>query len=615
MITSSIAVLKRTIIKKGMPQSHIRNFSIIAHIDHGKSTLADRILEETGAITQREHRDQYLDNMELERERGITIKAQTVRLKYLAKDGKEYQLNLIDTPGHVDFHYEVSRSLAACDGALLIIDAAQGVQAQTLANALMAMNSKLELVPVINKIDLPSADVAAAREQCEEILALPGDVAIPVSAKTGEGVRDVLEAVIALLPPPCGLIDSPTRALIFDSWFDSYMGAVALVRVVDGSIRKGQRIRLMNIGREFEVLRIIVNEPHPRDIDALETGEVGCVVAGIKEVSDAKVGETITDAHNPALDILPGFKIVKPMVFAGLYPTDPAQYDDLRDAMEKLRLNDAAFSFEPESSTALGFGFRAGFLGSLHLEIVQERLEREYNLSLVSTAPTVVYEVTTNKGDLVLVDSPAKLPEPQNIEEIREPYAIASIMCPNDSLGGIIALCQDRRGEQQNMEFFGRNRVLIKYLMPFSEMMFDFYDNLKSISRGYASLDYELSGYRAAKLVKLTVLLNGDPVDALSVIVHRDNAQYKGRELVSKLRGIIPRQMYDVAIQAAIGGRVIARETVKALRKDVTAKCYGGDITRKRKLLERQKEGKKRMKMVGRVEIPQEAFLSVLKVK
>ncbi|MFH0799960.1 MAG: translation elongation factor 4 [Pseudomonadota bacterium] len=598
-----------------MPQSHIRNFCIIAHIDHGKSTLADRLLELTGALSQREHREQFLDKMDLERERGITIKAQSVRLSYTAKDGIIYQLNLIDTPGHVDFHYEVDRSLAACEGALLVIDATQGVQAQTLANALVAMRGKLTLVPVINKIDLPSSDVKAAKEQCEEVLALPADNAVAISAKTGEGVPDVLEAIVKHLPPPRGNPASPLRALIFDSWFDSYQGAVALIRVVDGSLKVGQHIRLMNVDKEFEVLKIGVTDPHPSDVSTLATGEVGFVIAGIKEVKDTRVGDTITDAANPAPEPLPGFQEVKPMVFAGLYPTDPGQYDDLREAMEKLRLNDASFSYEPETSTALGFGFRAGFLGSLHIEIIQERLEREYNLTLVSTAPTVVYEVITTKGDMVRVDNPAKLPEPQNIAEIREPYALASILLPSDCLGGIMKLGQERRGEQVHLEYFGCDRVMIKYELPFSEMMFDFFDQLKSISRGYASLDYEIVGYRPAKLVKLNVLINGDPVDALSAIVHRGDAQVKGRELVHKLRALIPRQQYDVAIQAAIGGKVIARETVKALRKDVTAKCYGGDVTRKRKLLEKQKEGKKRMKRVGHVDIPQEAFLSVLKVK
>ncbi len=596
-------------------QSHIRNFCIIAHIDHGKSTLADRLLEVTGALTSREHREQFLDTMDLERERGITIKAQSVRLNYRAKDGVTYELNLIDTPGHVDFHYEVSRSLAACDGALLVIDATQGVQAQTLANALLAMNNNLEIVPVINKIDLPSADVDAVRAQCEDILALPGEVAIPISAKTGVGIEDVLEAIVARLPAPSGDPTARPRALIFDSWFDSYMGAVALVRVVDGTIETGMKIRLMHADRLFEVQRLSVADPFRRDVARLDAGDVGTVIANIKTIADARVGDTITSEENPATTPLAGFKDVKPMVFAGLYPTDPGQYDELRDAMEKLRLNDAAFRFEPESSTALGFGFRAGFLGSLHLEIVQERLEREYDLTLVSTAPTVVYEVLQTDGQVVQIDNPARLPEPQKIEEVREPYARAKVLCPTDTLGGIMQVCQDRRGEQVHMEYFGTDRVLIEYHMPFSEMMFDFFDKLKSVSRGYASLDYEIIGYRKAKLLKLTVLINGDPVDALSTIVHREDAPYKGRELVQKLRGLIPRQMYDVAIQAAIGGRIVARETVKAMRKDVTAKCYGGDITRKRKLLEKQKEGKKRMKRVGSVDIPQEAFLSVLKVR
>jgi GTP-binding protein LepA len=598
-----------------MSQSHIRNFCIIAHIDHGKSTLADRILELTGAITEREHRDQFLDKMDLERERGITIKAQSVRLKYKAADGKDYEFNLIDTPGHVDFHYEVSRSLAACEGALLVIDATQGVEAQTIANALLAMNNNLELLPVINKIDLQSANVDVAKEQCEEMLTLPADHAVSVSAKTGENVPAILEAVVKYLPEPRGSEDKPLRALIFDSWFDNYQGAVALIRIVDGEVKVGQRIRLMNVGKDFEVQKLGTFDPHPLELDVLRTGEVGFMAANIKEVADTRVGDTVTDATAPASSPLPGFQHVKPMVFAGLYPTDPGQYDGLRDAMEKLRLNDASFTFEPESSTALGFGFRAGFLGSLHLEIIQERLEREYNLTLVSTAPTVVYEVVTTKGDIVMVDNPAKLPEPQFIEEIREPYAKVSLLSPGDCLGGLMKLCQDRRGTQLGLEYFGHDRVKIEYEMPFSEMMFDFFDAMKTVSRGYASLDYEITAYKPGKLVKLTVLINGDPVDALSMIVHREDAPYKGRELVKKLRGLIPRQMYEVAIQAAIGGKVIARETVKALRKDVIAKCYGGDVTRKRKLLEKQKEGKKRMKKVGRVDIPQEAFLSILKVK
>jgi GTP-binding protein LepA len=598
-----------------MSQSHIRNFCIIAHIDHGKSTLADRLLELTGTVTVREQREQFLDNMPLERERGITIKARAVRLAYTASDGKTYELNLIDTPGHVDFHYEVNRSLAACDGALLVIDATQGVQAQTLANALLAMHGNLEIVPVINKIDLPSADVDAALEQCEEILTIPADHAIAVSAKTGEGVAGVLEAVVKHLPPPRGSEQAPLRALIFDSWFDAYMGAAVLVRVVDGEIRTGQKIRFMNAGKDFEVQKLEVFDPHPHEVKVIRTGEVGAVMANVKAVADTRVGDTITDVADPALVSLPGFRQVKAMVFAGLYPTDPGQYDDLREAMEKLKLNDSSFSYEPETSTALGFGFRAGFLGSLHLEVVQERLEREYNLSLVSTAPTVVYEVLTTKGEIVTVDNPAKLPETTHIEEMREPYALASILLPNDCLGAVMQLCQDRRGIQSHLEYFGRDRVMIKYEMPFAEMMFDFFDQLKSVSRGYASLDYEIIGYRPADLVKLSILVNGELVDALSAIVYRQNAPYKGRELVHKLHGLIPKQQYEVALQAAIGGRIIARETVKAVRKDVTAKCYGGDVTRKRKLLERQKEGKKRMKMVGSVEIPQEAFLSVLKIR
>ncbi len=597
-------------------QSHIRNFSIIAHIDHGKSTLADRLLEETGALSDREQKDQFLDKMDLERERGITIKAQSVRLNYTADNGETYQLNLIDTPGHVDFHYEVSRSLAACDGALLVIDATQGVQAQTMANALLAMQNNLDhLVPVINKMDLPSADVDEAKAQCEDILSIPAEQAVAVSAKTGQNIKSVLEAIVNHLPPPSGQEDQPLRALIFDSWFDSYLGAVALIRVKDGKIKIKDQIRLMHVEKVFEVQRLCVFSPHQVDVDELNTGEVGILIANIKVVADTRVGDTVTLEKNPASTALDGFQEVKPMVFAGLYPTDPGQYEDLRDALEKLGLNDAAFRYEPESSTALGFGFRAGFLGSLHLEIIQERLEREYGLTLVSTAPTVVYKVITRSGEQIDVDSPAKLPELNHIESLSEPYAKASILCPSDAVGGVMKLCQERRGQQLGLEYFGHDRVLVQYKLPFSEMMFDFFDRLKTISRGYASLDYELIDYEIARLVKLAVLINGEPVDALSVIVHRDNASYKGRELVKKLRGLIPRQMYEVAIQAAIGGKIIARETVKALRKDVTAKCYGGDITRKRKLLERQKEGKKRMKKVGSVDIPQEAFLSVLQVK
>ena len=542
-----------------MSQSNIRNFCIIAHIDHGKSTLADRLLEFTGALTDREHKEQFLDKMDLERERGITIKSQSVCIPYTARDGITYELNLVDTPGHVDFHYEVSRSLAACDGALLVIDATQGVQAQTLANTMMAMNANLEIIPIINKIDLASADVQMTREQCEEMLAVPAENAVAVSAKTGEGIEDALEAIVKQLPPPSGNRDGAPRALIFDSWFDSYLGVIALVRVVDGTLRVKDRIHLMNVDKDFEILRLGIYNPHLSEIKTLKTGEIGIIAANIKDVADAKVGDTVTSVENPASEPLPGFRDVKPMVFAGLYPTDPGKYDDLREAMEKLKLNDASFHYEPESSTALGFGFRAGFLGSLHLEIVQERLEREYGVQLISTAPTVVYEVITTKGDVVMVDNPAKLPEPQNIDEIKEPYALASILCPSDALGGVLKLCQDRRGEQQHMEFFGGDRVQVKYLLPFSEMMFDFFDQLKSASRGYASLDYEITSYRKAKLVKLAVLINGDPVDALSTIVHKDNAAYRGRDLVGKLRKLIPRQMYDVAIQAAIGGRIVAR--------------------------------------------------------
>lgn len=598
-----------------MPKETIRNFCIVAHIDHGKSTLADRILEMTGALSQREMREQFLDRMDLERERGITIKAQSVRLNYRAKDGRNYEFNLIDTPGHVDFHYEVSRSLAACEGALLLIDATQGIEAQTLANFLLALDSGLEIIPVINKIDLKGASVERVRSECEEILGLPGESAIPVSAKTGEGIGHVLEAVVTGIPKPRGSAANVLRALIFDSWFDSYQGAVALVRVVDGSMSVGQRIRLMSTGREFEIQKLGVYNPHLKEVEVLECGEVGFMIANIKEVRDARIGDTVTDAVVGADKALPGFKDVKPMVFAGLYPVDSHRYEALRDALEKLRLNDASFSYEPEVSAALGFGFRCGFLGSLHLEIVQERLEREYDMDLVTTAPTVVYQVKTTAGETVWVDNPEKLPPPQQIEEICEPYARVAIHCPVETIGNIFTLCQARRGEQEGMEYFGTDRVMIKYVMPFSEMMFDFHDQLKSVSRGYASLDYEIIGYRPAKLVKIDILVNGEPVDALSAIVHKEEAYYKGRELVQKMRSLIPRQQFDVAIQAAVGSRIVARETVKALRKDVTAKCYGGDVTRKRKLLERQKAGKKRMKRVANVDIPQEAFLAVLKIK
>ena len=596
-------------------QPNIRNFCIIAHIDHGKSTLADRFLDFTGAISSREKREQFLDQMELERERGITIKAQTVQLQYTAKDGGVYELNLIDTPGHVDFHYEVSRSLAACEGAVLLVDAGQGVQAQTVANALLAMDQGLALLPVINKIDLPNADVEACRKQIEDVLGLDGSQALTASGKTGAGVAEIFEAIIAQLPAPRGLSHAQLRALTFDSWFDDYQGVIVLVRVVDGVLKTNTTIQLMHSGKNFLVQKLGVFRPKPVEVQELKSGEVGFCIAGIKNVRDARIGDTITAAEQPAIHPLPGFKEVKPMVFAGLYPVDSDQYEDLKSALAKLQLNDASFHFEPETSAALGFGFRCGFLGSLHMEIIQERLEREYKMNLITTAPTVVYRVRTTDGAEVRVDNPAKLPEVQKIESILEPYAKVQIHTPTAFVGSLIALCEASRGRQENIQYFGQDRVLLGYRLPFSEMMFHFYNQLKSVSKGYASLDYEISGEEEGDLIKLNILLNGEPVDALSVIVHRDQAYYRGRELALKLKELIPRQQFEIAIQAAIGLKIIARETVKALRKDVTAKCYGGDVTRKRKLLEKQKEGKKRMKQVGKVEIPQEAFLSVLKVK
>ncbi len=598
-----------------MKQSHIRNFSIIAHIDHGKSTLADRLLEATGTLTDRERTDQFLDKMELERERGITIKAQAVRLLYTAQNGEEYILNLIDTPGHVDFSYEVSRSLAACEGALLVVDASQGVEAQTLANVYLAIEQDLEVVPVLNKIDLPSAEPERVREEIEEIIGIDASEAVATSAKTGLGIQDALEAIVAKVPQPTGDPEAPLKALIFDSWYDSYQGVVVLIRVVDGVIRKGDRIRLMASKSEHEVLKVGVFSPHLKDVGALSAGEVGFITASIKVVQDAKVGDTITHIKRPAEKQLPGFQEVKPMVFSGLYPVDSGDYDDLRDAMEKLRLNDSSFSFEPESSAALGFGFRCGFLGLLHMEIIQERLEREFGVELITTAPTVVYKVTSVKGEVLNVDSANKLPEVQYIDKIEEPFILASIHVPNEFVGGVLALCEEKRGRQREIKYLTSSRVMVVYELPLNEIVLDFYDRLKTLSRGYASLDYEYLDYRPSNLVRLNIMINGDPVDALSLIVHRDKAPYRGRELAAKMKEFIPRQQYEVAIQAAIGGKVIARETVKALRKDVTAKCYGGDITRKRKLLEKQKEGKKRMKQVGNVELPQEAFLAILKVK
>ncbi len=598
-----------------MNQKNIRNFSIIAHIDHGKSTLADRLLEATGALSERERSDQYLDKMELERERGITIKSQAVRLPYTGKDGQQYVLNLIDTPGHVDFSYEVSRSLSACEGAMLVVDAAQGVEAQTLANVYMAIDQDLEIFPVINKIDLPSADPERIKAEVEDIIGLDASDAILASAKEGKGIDEILEAVVRRVPPPSGDPDAPLKALTFDSWYDSYQGVVVLVRVVEGTVKKGDKIKLMATKGVYEVQKVGAFCPQPLELPQLAAGEVGFLIAGIKVVEDAKVGDTITHLHRPADQALPGYQDVKPMVFSGLYPVDSGDYDALRDALEKLRLNDAAFSFEPENSLALGFGFRCGFLGLLHMEIIQERLEREFDVDLITTAPTVVYHVTTTKGEYLQVESANMLPDIQYIEKIEEPFVLASIHVPNEYVGAVLSLCVEKRGVQREIKYLTANRVMVVYELPLNEIVLDFFDRLKSITRGYASLDYEHLDFRPSKLVRLNVLINGDVVDALSLIVHNDKAQFRGRELVSKMKEFIPRQQYEVAIQAAIGNKVIARSTVKALRKDVTAKCYGGDITRKRKLLEKQKAGKKRMKQVGSVELPQDAFLAILKVK
>jgi GTP-binding protein LepA len=593
---------------------HIRNFSVIAHIDHGKSTLADRFLEITGALQAREMEAQVLDAMDLERERGITIKAHPVCLHYTAKDGQKYVLNLIDTPGHVDFSYEVTRSLAACEGALLIVDASQGVEAQTLANAYLAVENNLEIIPVINKIDLPSAQPEEARRQISDIIGLDGDLALLASAKAGTGVPEILEAIVARLPPPAGDPDAPLKALIFDSWYDPYRGVVIVVRVIDGALRPGMKIRLMAEGQDYESLQVGIFTPKAIPVDELAVGEVGFLVANIKKISDAKIGDTVTETGRQALEPFPGFKPLKPMVFAGFYPVEGHQYPELRDALEKLRLNDASFFYEPETSAALGFGFRCGFLGLLHMEIVQERLEREFDMDLVTTAPGVLYRVTTTDDVVQEIDSPAKMPDAGRIKVIEEPVITAMILTPAEHVGGILQLCQDKRGVQKTLEYLASDRVLITYELPFNEVVIDFYDKLKTISRGYASLDYHVTGYWPSPLVKLDILVNGDPVDALSIIVHRDMAYERGRLLAAKMRELIPRQMFEVAIQAAIGGRIIARESVKAMRKNVLAKCYGGDISRKRKLLEKQKEGKKRMKQVGRVQIPQEAFLAVLKM-
>jgi len=595
-------------------QARIRNFCIIAHVDHGKSTLADRLLDATQALSEREKRAQFLDKMELERERGITIKAQTARIYYRAKDGELYVLNLIDTPGHVDFSYEVSRALQACEGAILVVDAAQGIEAQTLANTYLALDAGLEIIPVLNKIDLPSAEPERVAQEIEDVIGLDkGDVLL-VSAKTGQGVDALLERIVERVPPPSGDPDAPLRALIYDSWFDPYVGVVLLVRVVDGRLSVRERIRLMARRSEHEVQELDLIDPHPRPVEGLATGEVGLVIAGIKTLDDVRIGDTITSVARPAAEPLPGFREVKPMVFAGLYPVDADDYGALKAALEKLRLNDSSFRYEPESSAALGFGFRCGFLGFLHAEIIQERLEREYGLALITTSPTVRYRVVLQSGETIEIDSPAALPEASRIDHIEEPVMLATIHVPSDYVGAVLALCQERRGVQRDMHVHG-SRVQIRYELPLAEIVADFHDRLKSATRGYGSFDYELIGFRPSDLVKLDVLVNGQPVDALSLIVHREKAYQRGSELVRKLQEFIPRQMYEVAIQAAIGSRVIARSTVKALRKNVTAKCYGGDITRKRKLLEKQKEGKKRMKRVGQVEIPQEAFLAALRLE
>jgi GTP-binding protein LepA len=597
-----------------MDPSLIRNFAIIAHIDHGKSTLADRLLELTGSLTAREMQEQVLDAMDLERERGITIKAHSVRMMYPAADGQTYQLNLIDTPGHVDFSYEVSRSLASCEGALLVVDASQGVEAQTLANAYIAINNELEIIPVINKIDLPSADIERTKEMIEGAVGLDASHALPISAKTGQGVPEVLEAIVHRIPPPKGRASNRLQVLIFDSWFDPYRGVVVLARVVQGTLRKGQKIRLMSNRRGFEVETLGVLTPKPVEVEELSAGEVGFLIANIKNVADTKIGDTITDDAEPAIEPLPGFEELKPMVFAGLYTVDAHEHTLLREALEKLRLNDSSFFFEPESSAALGFGFRCGFLGLLHMEIIQERLEREYNLDLITTAPSVRYQVTMTDGSMLEVDNPSRWPDPSEIAKIQEPIITATILTNEEFVGGILKLVEEKRGKQKAFEYVSPTRVMLTYELPLNEIVLDFYDRLKSVSRGYASLDYHLTGSWESPMVKLDILVSGDPVDALSIIVHRDFAYERGRALAAKMKELIPRQMFEVAIQAAIGAKVIARETVPAMRKNVLAKCYGGDITRKRKLLEKQKEGKKRMKRIGRVDIPQEAFLAVLRV-
>jgi GTP-binding protein LepA len=597
-----------------MDRTHIRNFAIIAHIDHGKSTLSDRLLELTGALSQREMQEQVLDAMDLERERGITIKAHAVRMKYTASDGQEYQLNLIDTPGHVDFSYEVSRALASCEGALLVVDASQGVEAQTLANAYLAINHGLEIIPVINKIDLPSADIPRAKEMIEQTVGLDTKDAMLVSAKSGQGVPELLEAIVHRLPPPKGEPDNPLQALIFDSWFDPYRGVIVLARVFQGTLRKKMKVRLWWNGKVLEVETLGVLTPKPVEIDELKAGEVGFMIANNKTVSDTKIGDTITDDDRPAIEPLPGFEDIKPMVFAGLYTVDAHEHTALREALEKLRLNDSSFFFEPESSAALGFGFRCGFLGLLHMEIIQERLEREFGLELITTAPGVRYQITKTDGEKIEVDNPSRWPNQSEIAKIEEPVIVATILTNEEYVGGILKLVEEKRGRQKGFEYVSNSRVMLTYELPLNEIVLDFYDKLKTISRGYASLDYHLAGHWDSPMVKLDILVAGDPVDALSIIVHRDFAYDRGRALVSKMRELIPRQMFEVAIQASIGAKIIARETVAAIRKNVLAKCYGGDITRKRKLLEKQKEGKKRMKRIGKVDIPQEAFLAVLKV-
>lgn len=598
-----------------MDKNLVRNFSIIAHIDHGKSTLADRLLEFTGTVSEKEMQDQFLDKMDLERERGITIKAQTVRLKYKADDGVEYILNLIDTPGHVDFSYEVSRSLSACEGAILVVDATQGVEAQTLANVYLAIENNLEIIPVINKIDLPSAEPERVKKEIEDIIGLPAKDALLISAKEGIGIKELLEEIVKKVPPPSGSPTAPLKALIFDSWYDSYQGVVTLIRVIDGSIKKGMKVLFMAVDKVFEVEKLGVFSPYPVVVDELTVGEVGFLITGMKDIKDCRVGDTITEVDRRTEKPFPGFKIMKPMVFCGLYPTDNDDFEELRDALMKLSLNDSSFVFEPETSTALGFGFRCGFLGLLHMEIIQERLEREYHLDLITTAPTVKYKIILTNGEIIWVENPNKFPEMQYIDKIEEPYIKANIHTPEAFLGNILKLCQEKRGIQRDIKYITKDRVVVEYELPLNEIVLDFYDRLKSVSKGYASLDYEFYDFKPSDLVKLNILVNGEPVDALSVIVHRDKAYYRGRELVSKLKQLIPKQLFEVVIQASIGNKIIARESIAPLRKNVLAKCYGGDITRKRKLLEKQKEGKKRMKQVGNVEIPQSAFLAILKVE